>query len=84
MQKVVISCLCAHVNLMFALISTRLTGKRLNVMNFGSYNYLGFAENTGPCADHVEKITKQYGVGVCATRQEMGTTLNFDTFNVIT
>ncbi|BFZ07191.1 hypothetical protein BsWGS_10230 [Bradybaena similaris] len=49
-----------------------LTGKKLNVMNFGSYNYLGFAENTGPCADHVEKITKQYGVGVCATRQEMG------------
>lgn len=53
----------------------RLTGKKLNVMNFGSYNYLGFAENTGPCVEQVEQATKKYGVGVCATRQEMGTTM---------
>ncbi|CAG5127258.1 unnamed protein product [Candidula unifasciata] len=50
----------------------KLTGKKLNVMNFGSYNYLGFAENSGPCTDKVEETVKQYGVGVCASRQEMG------------
>ncbi|BFZ11760.1 hypothetical protein BsWGS_14798 [Bradybaena similaris] len=49
-----------------------LTGKKLNVMNFGSYNYLGFAENSGPCTEEVEKTVKKYGVGVCASRQEMG------------
>ena len=41
-------------------------------MNFGSYNYLGFAENSGACADKVEETTRKYGVGVCGSRQEMG------------
>ena len=41
-------------------------------MNFGSYNYLGFAQNSGPVADQVEKTTRKYGVGVCGSRQEMG------------
>ncbi|KAH9509106.1 Serine palmitoyltransferase 2 [Bulinus truncatus] len=50
----------------------QLTGKKLNVMNFGSYNYLGFAENNGPCSDQVQLVTEKYGVGVCASRQEMG------------
>ena len=50
----------------------RLTGKKLDVMNFGSYNYLGFAESSGPCADAVQDIVQKYGVGVCASRQEMG------------
>lgn len=44
-----------------------------SVINLGSYNYLGFAENTGPCADAVAKVTVEYGVGVASTRQEMGT-----------
>ncbi|KAK7904629.1 hypothetical protein WMY93_017236 [Mugilogobius chulae] len=43
-----------------------------DVINLGSYNYLGFAENTGPCADAAAEITKKYGVGVASTRQEMG------------
>ena len=38
----------------------------------GSYNYLGFAENTGMCADAATEATLQYGVGVTSTRQEMG------------
>ncbi|XP_046337562.2 serine palmitoyltransferase 2-like isoform X1 [Haliotis rufescens] len=49
-----------------------LTGKKKTVMNFGSYNYLGFAENTGPCAEAVEVTTLEEGVGVCASRQELG------------
>lgn len=44
-----------------------------DVINLGSYNYLGFAENTGPCADSAAEITAKYGVGVASTRQETGT-----------
>ncbi|KAL3048841.1 hypothetical protein OYC64_008345 [Pagothenia borchgrevinki] len=43
-----------------------------DVINLGSYNYLGFAENKGPCADAAAEITKKYGVGVASTRQELG------------
>lgn len=38
----------------------------------GSYNYLGFAENNGKCADEAEVATKKYGVGVCSSRHEIG------------
>lgn len=53
----------------------RLTGKKHHVLNFGSYNYLGFAENTGPCAEAVEKTAMKYGIGCCASRQELGIVL---------
>ncbi|XP_041353080.1 serine palmitoyltransferase 2-like isoform X2 [Gigantopelta aegis] len=49
-----------------------LTGKRLHVLNFGSYNYLGFGENKGPCVEKVEEITKQCGLGIAASRQDYG------------
>lgn len=45
-----------------------------DVINLGSYNYLGFAENTGPCADAAAQVTVEYGVGVASTRQEIGNT----------
>ncbi|XP_076834414.1 serine palmitoyltransferase 2 isoform X2 [Brachyhypopomus gauderio] len=49
------------------------TGRAVkDVINMGSYNYLGFAENTGPCTDAVAEVTQEYGVGVCSTRREMG------------
>ena len=38
--------------------SFELTGKKSNVINLGSYNYLGFAENTGTCAAGAISITK--------------------------
>lgn len=38
----------------------------------GSYNYLGFAENTGACADTAVECTRKYGAGVSSTRSEMG------------
>ncbi|KAM4607167.1 serine palmitoyltransferase 3 [Polymixia lowei] len=51
----------------------RLTGKTIdNVINMGSYNYLGFAENNTDFLKTVADKTRQYGVGVCSTRQEMG------------
>lgn len=43
-----------------------------NVINMGSYNYLGFAENIGACADAAIEVTQKYGVGVGSTRCEMG------------
>ncbi|XP_034433121.1 serine palmitoyltransferase 2-like [Hippoglossus hippoglossus] len=43
-----------------------------DVINLGSYNYLGFAENTGPCVDSAAEVTMKYGVGVASTRQEIG------------
>ncbi|XP_027015499.2 serine palmitoyltransferase 2 [Tachysurus fulvidraco] len=43
-----------------------------DVINMGSYNYLGFAEKTGSCADAAAEVTLKHGVGVSSTRQEMG------------
>ncbi|XP_020777068.1 serine palmitoyltransferase 3 [Boleophthalmus pectinirostris] len=50
----------------------RFTGKTIpNVINVGSYNYLGFAENNVDFLKTVAERTQQYGVGVCSTRQEI-------------
>ena len=51
----------------------RLTGKSKRAINMGSYNYLGFAQPTGPCADDAEQTTRQLGVGVSSSRHELGT-----------
>nr|XP_033795532.1 serine palmitoyltransferase 3-like [Geotrypetes seraphini] len=54
----------------------RYTGQVIkDVINMGSYNYLGFAENSPSSLETVIEMLKTYGVGVCSTRQEMG---NFD------
>ncbi|KAM3605933.1 uncharacterized protein V6R79_007550 [Siganus canaliculatus] len=51
----------------------RLTGRTIhNVINMGSYNYLGFAENKPDFLKTVAEKTQQYGVGACSTRQEIG------------
>ena len=50
----------------------RVTDKKIHAMNFGSYNYLGFSENKGPCADAVKEVTSIYGTTTCGSRQEMG------------
>ncbi|XP_016422969.1 serine palmitoyltransferase 2-like isoform X2 [Sinocyclocheilus rhinocerous] len=42
-----------------------------DVINLGSYNYLGFAENTGACATAAGEVTVKFGVGMASTRQEM-------------
>ncbi|KHJ46486.1 aminotransferase, class I/II [Trichuris suis] len=48
------------------------TGRKRTVINLGSYNYLGFAENSGTCAEQVERSIRDFGVGVCSSRQELG------------
>ncbi|KAL8169109.1 UNVERIFIED_CONTAM: Serine palmitoyltransferase 2 [Gekko kuhli] len=51
----------------------RYTGKVIkDVINLGSYNYLGYAENNGVSKNAAAKVLSQYGAGVCSTRQEMG------------
>uniref|UniRef100_H2YZY6 serine C-palmitoyltransferase n=1 Tax=Ciona savignyi TaxID=51511 RepID=H2YZY6_CIOSA len=50
-----------------------LTGKVFrNVVNLGSYNYLGFAQNEGVCADAAVKAVAELGTGVCSNRFEVG------------
>ncbi|XP_064006707.1 serine palmitoyltransferase 2 isoform X5 [Pogoniulus pusillus] len=43
-----------------------------DIINMGSYNYLGFAQKSGTCQEAAAKVLSQYGAGVCSTRQEMG------------
>lgn len=50
----------------------RYTGKTIHTINLGSYNYLGFAEKTGPCATDAMNAIKSYGVATCSTRLEIG------------
>eukprot|EP00005_Dracoamoeba_jomungandri_P004445 CAMPEP_0174251000 /NCGR_PEP_ID=MMETSP0439-20130205/977_1 /TAXON_ID=0 /ORGANISM="Stereomyxa ramosa, Strain Chinc5" /LENGTH=419 /DNA_ID=CAMNT_0015331209 /DNA_START=387 /DNA_END=1646 /DNA_ORIENTATION=+ len=54
--------------------TVHFTGKTLRVLNLGSYNYLGFAENTGKCIDDVCEAVEKYGVGPGSARMEIGTT----------
>eukprot|EP00128_Syssomonas_multiformis_P012191 Colp12_sorted_trinity150504_noHs@26713 len=49
------------------------TGTTTRALNMGSYNYLGFGENTGPCVDAVEKVIRDFGVSACSSRTELGT-----------
>jgi serine palmitoyltransferase len=50
-----------------------LTGRQLPVINMGSYNYLGFCEPTGTCADATLRSISSDGVGVAASAQTLGT-----------
>lgn len=49
------------------------TGTYTKCLNLGSYNYLGFAEATGPCADAAVEAIKTYGCAMCSPVQELGT-----------
>ncbi|TFY53039.1 hypothetical protein EVJ58_g9670 [Rhodofomes roseus] len=48
------------------------TGTRTRGLNISSYNYLGFAQARGGCADAVEACINRYGVSSCGTRLEGG------------
>lgn len=52
----------------------RLTGKVTENLNFASYNYLGFAQSSGPCADAVEQTTLLNGIPSPSPRAEVGST----------
>lgn len=55
----------------------RFTGTTTKVLNLGSYNYLGFAQNFGPCAQQSLKCIQNFGIGTCSTRQEFGRNIKF-------
>ncbi|ESK94804.1 serine palmitoyltransferase [Moniliophthora roreri MCA 2997] len=48
------------------------TGTKTRALNISSYNYLGFAQARGGCADVVEESIKRYGVSTCGARLEGG------------
>ncbi|XP_074632280.1 serine palmitoyltransferase 2-like [Acropora palmata] len=50
----------------------RLTGVKTWTINTGSYNYLGFAENVGPCVEAAEEAVKKNGLACCSSRHEFG------------
>ncbi|TDL20642.1 serine palmitoyltransferase 2 [Rickenella mellea] len=49
-----------------------LTGTHTRALNISSYNYLGFAQGSGGCADAVEEGIRQYGISTCGARLEGG------------
>ncbi|KAF5392641.1 hypothetical protein D9757_000880 [Collybiopsis confluens] len=52
---------------------TQITlGTLTRALNVSSYNYLGFAQARGGCADAVEEGIKLYGVTTCGSRLEGG------------
>lgn len=55
-------------------VTQELTGSKTRTLNISSYNYLGFAQARGGCADAVEESIKRYGVSSCGARLEGGTT----------
>eukprot|EP00505_MAST-04D_sp_SCG-Rhode-Island_P003926 Stramenopile-MAST_4_protein_3926 len=50
------------------------TGKELSVVNLGSYNYLGFADDwKDTCQDEVLESFDSFGVGLCSAPTDAGT-----------
>jgi len=52
----------------------RQTGRKIEALNLGSYNYLGFAENSGKCPEESMESIRLNSVATCSPRQELGNT----------
>jgi serine palmitoyltransferase len=48
-------------------------GTYTQTLNMSSYNYLGFAQSEGPCADAVEECVRKYGLTFASSRNDAGT-----------
>lgn len=57
------------------LLCYRFTGTESKCTNLASYNYLGFAESSGPCAESAKAAINKFGVALCSSRQELGWTI---------
>jgi serine palmitoyltransferase len=53
--------------------SFSMTGTTTETLNMSSYNYLGFAQSEGPCADAAEAVIRKYGVSMASPRSDSGT-----------
>ncbi|RDW94851.1 serine palmitoyltransferas-like protein 2 [Coleophoma crateriformis] len=51
----------------------QFTGTYTETLNMSSYNYLGFAQSQGPCADAVEECIKKYGISNTSSPGDTGT-----------
>ncbi|KAL2271472.1 hypothetical protein VTJ83DRAFT_843 [Remersonia thermophila] len=51
----------------------RYTGTYTETLNMSSYNYLGFAQSEGPCADAVEDCVRKTGLSLASPRADTGT-----------
>ena len=51
----------------------KYTGTYTETLNLSSYNYLGFAQSEGPCADAVEECVRKYGLSAASPRADSGT-----------
>jgi serine palmitoyltransferase len=49
------------------------TGTHTTTLNLSSYNYLGLAQSSGPCADDVHASIYTYGISSASPRLEAGT-----------
>ncbi|KAL1922280.1 uncharacterized protein VTP21DRAFT_9819 [Calcarisporiella thermophila] len=54
-------------------VTFQYPGTTTEVLNLGSYNYLGFAQAEGPCADAVEEAVRENGIASSSPRLETGT-----------
>lgn len=53
--------------------SYHYTGTHTETLNLSSYNYLGFAQSEGACADAAEECVRKYGISSCSPRADAGT-----------
>ncbi|KAK4204469.1 pyridoxal phosphate-dependent transferase [Triangularia verruculosa] len=51
----------------------KFTGTYTQTLNMSSYNYLGFAQSDGPCADAVDECVRKYGLSCASPRADSGT-----------
>lgn len=59
-------------NFSLTILLFRFTGTTSECVNLGSYNYLGFAEANGKCADQSIETLKKFGCASCSSRLELG------------
>ena len=51
----------------------KMTGTTTETLNLSSYNYLGFAQSEGPCADAAESAIRKHGITMASPRADSGT-----------
>lgn len=65
-------------------LNFQMTGTTTETLNMSSYNYLGFAQSEGPCADAVEECVKKNGITLASTRAICGTSdLHIEVENLV-
>ena len=57
---------------MFKSFTFSFTGTKTTALNLGSYNYLGFSENKGSCAEASINALRKYGCGTAGARHDIG------------